>query len=239
MMEIQHETRTFFHCKCSRHTFTLTHLRLGHPGSWGPWYCDACGQGYRGTGGDDITVQEAGVIENVALLLELSADQPVYLVVNRTKGEGGHQTAIEDFRYLIEEHQCPTNLMQDPEAVLVGRDDDRHGLFRLVAVADRPIKRHDQAQELFGHAIKDQYDRWVIRDGDGLVSIPIDHRLGRRINDTFEFAPATSRRDCRRWQINEHFLSYLCEQVGQKIQLDFTRTWWVERLTEAKGAGGV
>ena len=54
----------------------------------------------------------------------------IYLVVN---GYGNGNDA-----YFYNEHTCPTNYMQDVEAVIYEKDADPHGVFEWVATIDKP-----------------------------------------------------------------------------------------------------
>ena len=54
----------------------------------------------------------------------------IYLIVN------GHGNGNDEYFY--NEHTCPTNYMQDVEAVIYEKDADPHGVFEWVATIDKP-----------------------------------------------------------------------------------------------------
>ena len=63
----------------------------------------------------------------------------VYLIVNGNKMLGiDKEEAEHQDQYYYNEHTCPTNYMQDVEAVIYEKDADPHGVFEWVATIDKP-----------------------------------------------------------------------------------------------------
>ena len=137
-------TRLVVACpSCNKHEFRFDHV-LGKLA--GPWYCDWCdartmidSRSYKATGKVAVTSDPRS--KRVWLICELvpQADpvRVAYEVLDNYEPYRPQPDADErlgSFQYLVEEHQCPTNITGSIEAVFVGRDDDTHGLFRFTGV---------------------------------------------------------------------------------------------------------
>jgi ribosomal protein L37AE/L43A len=151
---------------CGARTFQVTHLMpdLDHPKrggsrSFGPWYCDACGQGIRGK-----LYRTGFVIEvDVDVLPEKHQDfydllkleprtEPVYFLVEASHGRADE----EDLRFLYEEHQCPTNFIRCKLMIADGNPDP-HGLYRYVKSVPVP-ESHKQNSSLMSNITTEELE---------------------------------------------------------------------------------
>lgn len=166
------QKRTYVACLvCAREVSTVDHLvedaaRLGRTVSWGPWYCDHCGNSVRGEVRADGSVHvEEGrdQKEDRAVLLAYHAvegAEPVYLVVkgmrfvNPTKPTS-EADEVSAKRYYYEAGTCPVNYLRSTLGVILGlgedADADPHGLFAYVA--DVPIKGNEAVLSDGTHSI--------------------------------------------------------------------------------------
>lgn len=136
--------KRFFSCDCSNpKEFSVEHLFESYKGkvsTFGPWWCDSCGYSWSGrlfpdTQGDpDIDLEKGEYKEDIGVLLKLSVPLEELRFVARIKHLYKPGQPLRGLRYLIEEHNCPTNILSDIEKIFVGTDDDYHGLFEIVAV---------------------------------------------------------------------------------------------------------
>lgn len=119
---------------CGKHRFS--YVPESHDGRrWGPWYCDACGAGWCGTGTDMVEAARSRRVATYVLLKDPARD--LYLVVRsgRTDPKWDDEEREQD-RYFFEEHTCPTNFLGVDAAVLIENgwpDPDPHGVFKYVA----------------------------------------------------------------------------------------------------------
>lgn len=157
-------TKRFVPCQvCGEGEFQIEHV-LGQRFSVGPWYCDNCAAGHW----IDLSRYESGEVtvtrintkpEHVWLICELvPQSEPVRIVyeVIDHHDDPDRESQFRSWQYLVEEHQCPTNITGSIEAVLVGSDDDAHGLFTFVGVVPRmrrgPVSRTgDVARHVLEH----------------------------------------------------------------------------------------
>jgi hypothetical protein len=143
-------TKRYFKClTCKEGTFWVEHLFGPGPKTWGPWYCDECGQGHRGrVEGEDVRVELTGdKREWTAVLLKLEPDAgDVYLTVRGmhfTKNDGPMpEGAFHEGGYFYNEHTCPTNYLRRVIEILQIMPDgeqstDPHGIFEYVM--SRPL----------------------------------------------------------------------------------------------------
>jgi hypothetical protein len=166
-------TKRFFRCDCGPRgeEFALEHLLSGDfatmTSTAGPWYCDACGDSWNieFSRGEIIKISKSSEkITRHAVLLRLrydpTNDGPIHVLVrgNYYSHLDQEGTLEEQVRYRYEEHDCPTNIFSAAEIVFVGKDDDLHGLFEVVAVhkepwpEDRNELQHQAEELLEGHS---------------------------------------------------------------------------------------
>jgi len=125
---------------------SITHL-LDCDTSFGPWYCKKC---HRGIFGDIMKGEiflhfpnerqkEMGMDSSKPSLVLLRLDplpQSLFLVVKGIMH--GDKIDHENNAYYYNEHTCPTNYLQDAEVVIIGKDNDPHGLFEYVKSVPHP-----------------------------------------------------------------------------------------------------
>lgn len=139
-------TKRFFRCDCGPDgdEFGVEHLLARiepETTAFGPWRCGACGGAWSGrvANGQIVALERAAEPErHIGVLLKLdyepSRDGPIYVVVDAPTQADSEQW--DSSRFLFEEHQCPINILRKAAKIYVGGDDDRHGLFRLEAIAN-------------------------------------------------------------------------------------------------------
>lgn len=153
-------SKRYFRCDCggSGEEFSLEHLYQLYPppqvSTFGTWYCRKCGQGWKGTIADGVITVEKEVgcfVKKRATLLRLNPPQGefVFVIVNASifyrDGKQTYGDGDDGIHYLYEEHQCPINIFRNVDEVIVGSDDDMHGLFDVVAIGDRPYDRYNDS----------------------------------------------------------------------------------------------
>lgn len=146
------ETKRKINCPCCGHADSGVDHLMGHEGdrTFGPWYCDECGAAYSGVvkNGTDVFIQieEKHRLDDTLVLLELPPQkETVYLVVKGMMFDG--ELNEDDKRYHYDRHTCPTNYLKDSVALIIGNDDDPHGLFRFVRaipMKDAVMQQHDE-----------------------------------------------------------------------------------------------
>ena len=120
----------------------VSHL-FGGDTTFGPWHCRECGKGIKGTvKGETVLIEKVrNTIDKSFVLLRLDPQpQSIFFIV---KGMI-HNKEINDSgsRYFYNEGTCPTNYMQDVQKIIVGQDDDPHGLcefIKMIPAGDRDI----------------------------------------------------------------------------------------------------
>jgi len=101
--------------------------------SFGPWYCKSCGKAIYGkTENGDVFVEKSDkTLEESLVLLRLDPQQQsIFLIVKGRIFDG--KLDEDSDQYLYEQHTCPTNFLGDVEVVIIGEDNDSHGLFEYV-----------------------------------------------------------------------------------------------------------
>jgi len=101
----------------------------------GPWYCNTCGISYIGkVENGEVFIEKKGYKKKTLSLLKFKGksneNEDVFIIVNSydydwTEKENSKQ-------YFYEENQCPTNFLKDIEDLIVGNDDDPHGMFEYI-----------------------------------------------------------------------------------------------------------
>ena len=124
-------TKTFAICPhCGAKTDSaLDHLPKGQ--SFGPWYCDDCGCGYKGIANGsetDFVKVESRFIKTLDLLMLEPQKKPVYFVLAGKHFADGDS----DHTYFYEEHSCPTNWIHRTEMIATGGDTDPHGVLKFL-----------------------------------------------------------------------------------------------------------
>ena len=122
---------------CEEKDKSCGHIQPG--GSFGPWYCDSCGEGYRGKRLDEdgSFVLERTFEKKHDILVALGNPEGKILlfVKGMAFGPSGDPLVIdhERKRYFYEQHTCPTNFLRVETVVdMETMDDDPHGLFRYL-----------------------------------------------------------------------------------------------------------
>jgi hypothetical protein len=138
---------------CGKPAGTIDHMiedaiRRGTPSWICGWYCDRCGEEYKGHVFADGTanVEKTGKqkVETRALLKLEPLKGDVFIEVEGMTFLGVGETIdgkdlVEDSRYYYEEHTCPTNYLRVVQELWEGGGGhDPHGLFKLIDVVPAP-----------------------------------------------------------------------------------------------------
>jgi ribosomal protein L37AE/L43A len=133
------------HCRKSKsridHLFDETEKEI----SWGIWYCDECGGGYKGIiKGRDVFLEK--VNERMDKSIVFLRNDNLLLAVKGMYFNG--ELSAEDERYYYEQHTCPTNYLQNVEMVinLADGDTDPHGIFKYVGAI--PYVNLDEVEDI-------------------------------------------------------------------------------------------
>lgn len=149
--EIKTVVKKYFVCpKCGKHEFSYGHL--SESSSFGPWYCDHCGQGWLGkvteTGVDIVEYKHS--VQRILCLLKFAPElsdtsNPVHIIIpSRTACDGDL-----DKSYYFDEHTCPWNYLRFN--IRHGADTDPHGIFEFVESVPAPDGWQDlSSEEQFG-----------------------------------------------------------------------------------------
>lgn len=113
--------------------FEVTHL-WGMQVSFGPWPCSHCGKGIRGViSGYEVEIEKTGgSMEDSLVLLKLPPQEQNILLVTKGRlidGDDQHD------QYHFESHTCPVNFLRETQKIIIGDDDDPHGLFKYCGTA--------------------------------------------------------------------------------------------------------
>jgi len=127
----------FISCpECGDSSVTTVNIRLGT--SFGPWFCDSCGCGYKGlldsNGKLHVKPNNQKRVKTL-VLLRLDVMPPIHIVVKGSKVVPKDSKVVPKERpwdfssdvYYYNEHTCPWNYLRLP--VKRGEDVDPHGLF--------------------------------------------------------------------------------------------------------------
>ncbi len=121
---------------CSQGAHTVSHKM--HGGGFGPWYCDECGQGFRGrtiSGAEaEVELVDSRVIKTVVTLRLDPDDAPITLIVEGIQVlHGDEQFDPDRDEYFYNEHTCPINFLPKVAEVIDDEgNNDPHGVFRWV-----------------------------------------------------------------------------------------------------------
>ena len=136
--ELVTETRVYIKCpKCGGDKSMRVDHILSRSSMFGPWYCDACGEGIVGevlkSGEVEISdsPKTAGKRWDKSLVLLELRPRPVsvYVIIRGGMFDGEK----DNHDYFYEEHDCPTNFLSQIEMMIVGDSVDPHGAFDYVA----------------------------------------------------------------------------------------------------------
>lgn len=119
------------HCHNSKNRIDHLFNDEGKETSWGHWYCDECGGGYKGiVKGKDVFVEKVNERKDNSIVFLKNGN--VLLAVKGMYFNGEHDA--ENDRYFYDEHTCPTNYFKNVEMVidLENGDTDPHGIFEFV-----------------------------------------------------------------------------------------------------------
>lgn len=160
-------TKRFFKCDCGPRAseFSVEHLFEDDVcGTFGPWYCDNCQHTWSlREAGKSPTKSELPMRKKQGVLLKLDYDPKrdgdLFVLVDGSKYRDFHTGGFsESEEYFYEQHQCPSNIFRDVVDVIVGEDNDMHGLFRLADICTEPIpdfnEKDEYITENFGHHFK-------------------------------------------------------------------------------------
>lgn len=99
--------------------------------SFGPWYCDHCGQEYSGVANGEHTTVVAGPRRSLKTLVLLEHRDTPYLFVvveGSVTVSPGDEPNFSSNEFYYNEHTCPTNYL-GVQAILDKGEDDPHGIF--------------------------------------------------------------------------------------------------------------
>ncbi len=105
-------------------------------------------------------------VPGYALLKSEHEDSPIYLITRHDAYVNNDGTLnISGLQHRIENHDCPTNWIHQVARVISDKDDDPHGLFKLVKFATKKgvIKLHNDQGKAFEddnseHAVHMDYE---------------------------------------------------------------------------------
>lgn len=120
------------HCG-KTHGSAIDHIEPG--GSFGPWFCDGCGQGFHGVMRGEATVIEkipsgARFADTLVLLEYPPSDKPLRFLMRGRRYELPGDPG--DMRFYYEQHSCPTNWIGQAVMISHGGCTDPHGFLRYV-----------------------------------------------------------------------------------------------------------
>lgn len=170
---IPETSKKVFLCPDCKKPWNSSYHHVKPGGNFGPWYCEHCGCGVRGTvtadGADIETTDEKKAITNVLLRLCTKQDQmtidmdepifdenvkPIYIIVEHmmfyprgAKPEDYLEERQGLDRYRYNEGTCPWNYLQLP--IRFGEDTDPHGIFAHVETILKPEGAEEAAWEMF------------------------------------------------------------------------------------------
>lgn len=157
-------TKSYFRRDCGPNgkEFVVSHLTSGR-NTWGPWYCDYCHCSWSGIVNSEgkleaekSTIRTARKI--VALLrLDYQPERPIHIMAT-TYEFNGKREDVDAHRCFFEEHTCPINILTRAEKIYVGKDDDEHGLFRLVGLCQETWPQDYQEQERYCERFSDEIE---------------------------------------------------------------------------------
>ena len=128
---IKTRQKTYFEC-CGKE-FEFTHL-LGSEATFGPWYCEKCGEAYKGMkeNGEWMvrSIPEKKSTPGFSLVQIKPQVEPIWIVVPSLKHPNDSD---EGRRYYFEEYTCPVNVLNSAEDVALGDHVDPHDLFTFIA----------------------------------------------------------------------------------------------------------
>lgn len=142
MSEVEIFTKRYIKCPgCDKGTFGVEHLFEMNTQSAGPWACDNCNQYFKiKIDGPKIFLEPTKNKRlNTLVLLKLDMDslqgEPVHFLVQGTTqnklNRGGD-------RYYYEEGTCPVNVCRYTQDIIVGDDEDPHGIFEYLHTVETP-----------------------------------------------------------------------------------------------------
>lgn len=149
------ETKHYFLCpECKKHKHYYGHVLAQPTCTFGPWYCHERGCGLC----VDIQLVDGVLLIRprperarwVRKLVLLQRDN-VYLIVDHSTFSDVTEGQLQ---YYFDQHTCPTNYFRATQAILIPPlDNDPHGLFKYVAVAEPTINDipNTPARVLFEH----------------------------------------------------------------------------------------
>jgi hypothetical protein len=130
IIEIKH----FIECPyCHNSKNRIDHLfnEEGKEISWGYWYCDECGGGYKGiVKGKEVFIEKTIKRKDDSIIFLKNGN--ILLAIKGMYFNGNHD--IENDRYFYEEHTCPINYLKNVEMIINLEDDniDPHGIFKFI-----------------------------------------------------------------------------------------------------------
>lgn len=133
--EITSKTRHYISCpSCKEQESEISHLLQmdGQTHSFGPWYCESCGEAYRGhtINGEVWTEKVAGQRQDKSIVFLKHGN--VLLAVEGVYFDG--KIDSENQQYYYEEHTCPVNFLSSVIEVydIKNMRKDAHGLFEYI-----------------------------------------------------------------------------------------------------------
>ncbi len=152
---------------CSSNVGTVDHL-LDEDRTFGPWYCQECGQGYRGkTKNRKVFIEQIDnkKVKTLEILKLTPTKDDIYIIANGMRWVKENEDKSEEeihsnSRYFYEEHTCPSNILRNCRSIIFSTDEDLHGAFEYLGQSDNPDPNHNKVfsygdlLELFPNVLK-------------------------------------------------------------------------------------
>ena len=141
-------TKRFIKCPhCGKGESAVEHLLSGPDRSFGPWHCEECGGGYKGSvKNGEIEVNLLGADQRITkdrfAILRVKGT-PLFIIYDHSDYDDEHWRARDDFSFLFEDHECPINVFHDAEAIIWNGNEDDHSMIEFVGMIQRNPKGID------------------------------------------------------------------------------------------------
>lgn len=175
--EIIEETKKYIKCiDCGKKTEIISHLinNEGKEIGFGPWFCNHCGTGYNGKViGDQVYITKCDR-RKTDLTVILKKDNILLGIRGMTfDKELDHKSK----QYFYEEHDCPSNYLQDVDFVVdldLDNGFDPHGLFEYITAVPYIDDTDENFNNFLSDVIKKVKNKESIGYGQKLASLFAD-----------------------------------------------------------------
>ena len=145
--ELKTKTTTYFMCPaCNEHEFDVDYYLKKRQNECHTISCD-CGKNVIFTAkGNDIEIHD--VVDGNEAVLDLLSychDDRLKLLVKGTMYRHDGKLSEDGREYWYNEHTCPINWTRDIAKVILDRDTDPHGVFRLQCTIRMPDAHSDES----------------------------------------------------------------------------------------------